>query len=264
MSLMVNPFFEASTGSFCYIVANPESRCCAIIDAPLGVVCGDTVVNTHTADAMLDWIHAHEFVARWILETHVHADRPSAAGYLKSHLLCAKTAIGDGVPNLQGYDQLLGDGEKICLGHTHGRVIATPGHTPGCVSYQFDNAVFVGDTLFMPDTGTARCDFPGGSPILLYKSIEKLLSLPDCTRLYVCHDYPGDRRRNRCVTTVAEQKLANIHWRATTCADSFAALRSQRDRTLAPPRWQAISIPANLQCKDIGEIQVLLTQTMNE
>ncbi len=261
MSLTVHPFFEASSGSYSFIVANPESKCCAVIDAALGVDETGQAVNTDSADLMLDWIHAHGFVVRWILETHVHADRPSAAGYLKSHLLCAKTAIGAGTPDVCGYDQLLSDGDKICLGHACGRVLATPGHTPGCVSYQFDNAVFVGDTLFMPDSGTARCDFPGGCPRRLYRSIEKLLGLPGDTRLYVCHDYGANGRRHRFVTTVAEEKAQNIHLRATGCVEAFTALRTARDQSLELPRWQDIAIPANLRCMNLGGIQSLLTQT---
>jgi glyoxylase-like metal-dependent hydrolase (beta-lactamase superfamily II) len=261
MSLTIHPFFEPSSGSYSFIVANPESKCCAIIDAALGVDPVGNVVNTHTADLMLDWLHAHDFVVRWILETHVHADRPSACGYLKSHLLCAKTAIGAGTPNVSGYDQLLSDGDKLCLGHACGRVLSTPGHTPGCVSYQFDNAVFVGDTLFIPDAGTARCDFPGGCPHRLYKSIKKLLQLPDKTRLYVCHDYGVGGRRNRFVTTVAEEKAQNIHLCASSDEDDFAVLRTRRDKTLAMPRWQDIAIPANLRCMNLGGIQSLMARS---
>ena len=261
MSIIVHPFFEASSGSYSFVVANPESATCAIIDPALGVDESGQAVNTHTADLMLDWVYAHKFVVRWILETHVHADRPSAAGYLKSHLLCAKTAIGSGTPEVSGYDKLLADGDKICLGHACGRVLATPGHTPGCVSYQFDGAVFVGDTLFIPDAGTARCDFPGACAVRLYQSINKILSLPSDTRLFVCHDYGAGGRRHRFVTTVAEEKAQNIHLQKAACAEEFAALRGARDKTLGLPRWQDIAVPANLRCMNLGGIQSLITQS---
>jgi len=264
MSVIVLPFFESSSGSYSFIVANPESKCCAFIDAALGVT-GNVErghsLNTHCADLMMDWVSAHDYVVRWILDTHVHADRPSAAGYLKSRLLCAQTAIGANTPDVTGYDKLLVEGDKLCLDHACGRVLATPGHTPGCVSYQFDDAVFVGDTLFMPDSGTARCDFPGGCPRQLYQSIQRLLSLPDETRLYVCHDYGGDERRNRYVTTVDEERMHNVHVGARRCVDEFVALRQQRDRDLEAPKWQDIAIPANLHCMKLSGIQSLLVQT---
>ncbi len=260
MSVVVHPFFEASSGSYSFIVSNPESGCCAIIDAALGMNEQGEVINTHTADLMLDWVDAHGFVVRWILETHVHADRPSACGYLKSHLLCAQTAIGAGSVDVSGYDKLLADGDTICLDHACGRVLATPGHTPGCVSYQFGNAVFIGDTLFMPDAGTARCDFPGGCPQRLYHSIQRILSLPEQTRLYVCHDYGGTGRRYRFVTTVAEERAYNVHVGGQACLDQFVRLRLARDRTLSPPRWQDVAIPANLRCMNLNGVQALLTQ----
>jgi glyoxylase-like metal-dependent hydrolase (beta-lactamase superfamily II) len=263
MSVIVLPFFESSSGSYSFVVANPESKCCAFIDAALGMAEGAVdghSLNTHCADLMLDWVAAHDYVVRWILDTHVHADRPSAAGYLKSRLLCAQTAIGADMPGISGYDRLLVEGDKLCLDHACGRVLATPGHTPGCVSYQFDDAVFVGDTLFIPDAGTARCDFPGGCPRRLYRSIQRLLSLPDETRLYVCHDYGGERR-HRYVTSVGEEKQHNVHVGEQRCMDEFVALRDKRDRALDEPKWQHIAIPANLHCMNLGGIQSLLMQT---
>ncbi len=260
MTITIHPFYERSSGSYSYIVANPESRCCAVVDAALGVSqSSDTEpeLNTVIADLMLDWISAHQFSLRYILETHVHADRPSAAGYLKSHALCAQTVIGADTPDIcgpdqpGGYDRLVHDGEKLCLDHACARVIATPGHTPGCVSYQFDNFIFVGDTLFMPDSGTARCDFPGGNARRLYTSIQKLLEFPAETRLLVCHDYEPDGRRPRFVTTVSEERERNIHVGTHACMDSFVAMRSERDAGLSAPRWAGFSIPANLRCLDL-------------
>lgn len=262
MSVTIHPFFEASSGSFSFIVANPDSKTCAIVDAALGITAtdesGHPVLNTDCADQIVDWIEAHKFVARWILETHVHADRPSASGYLKSRLLCAQTAIGAATPDVSGYDKLLHEGDKICLGHSCGRVMETPGHTPGCVSYQFDDAVFVGDTLFMPDSGTARCDFPGGNPEVLYESIQRILALPDDTRLYVCHDYghsaQGEPRRSRFVTTVAEEKQQNIHVGCAASVERFVDMRTTRDAGLATPKWAHLAIPANLACMGLPGI----------
>ena len=260
MRLTVHPFFESSSGSLSFIVACPESELCAVIDPALGVD-DQGNLNTDCADLMLDWIKAQHYTARWILETHVHADRPSAAAYLKQHLLCAQTAIGADSPDVTGYDQLLRHDDKICLGHACGRVIATPGHTPGCVSYHFDDFVFVGDTLFMPDTGTARCDFPGGCAHRLYQSIQQILSLPEETRLYVCHDYGGDGRRHRYVTTVAEEKAQNIHVGAGAGCDDFVRMRTERDAGLAQPRWANFSIPANMQCLPPAGVADLVAQS---
>lgn len=268
MSLTVHPFFEATSGSYGFIVANVDARCCAIIDAALAVQGSSTPLNTDTADLMLDWVDAHGCEVLWILDTHIHADRPSATGYLKAKLPGACTAIGANTPGVSGYDRLLREGDRIEIGDLCGRVMATPGHTPGCVSYQFETFVFVGDTLFMPDTGTARCDFPGGCAEVLYHSIQRLLALPGDTRLYVCHDYGGDGRRNRFVTTVAEELAQNVH---VGCAggsasdlDRFVALRQGRDQTLSPPRWVDVAVPANLQCMALRDIQFLVNQTRHE
>ncbi len=268
MSVTIHPFFEATSGSYSFIVANADSKTCAIVDAALGISAeaeqGEPRLNTDCADLMIDWVQAHDFVARWILETHVHADRPSASGYLKSKLLCAQTAIGADTPDVSGYDKLLNEGDKICLGHSCGRVLATPGHTPGCISYQFEDAVFVGDTLFMPDSGTARCDFPGGNPETLYNSIQRILALPDTTRLYVCHDYGhsanGEPRRSRFVTTVAEERQANIHVGGAAAIERFVHLRTTRDATLATPKWAHLSIPANLACMGLPGIGGLVQE----
>ena len=253
MSLVVHPFFEPSSCSYSYIVACPDSRSCVVIDAALGVSAegghARPQMNTHTADLMLDLVEAHRYRLRYILETHVHADRPSAAAYLKSRALCAQTVIGRDTPHVTGYERYVGEGDKLCLDGSCARVLATPGHTPGCVSYQFDDFVFVGDTLFMPDTGTARCDFPGGCAGVLYRSINRILSLPPETRLFMCHDYGGDGRRHRFVTTVAEERSSNIHVATGCCEQKFVAMRRARDATLAAPKWAEFSIPFNLHCQ---------------
>ena len=269
MSIVIHPFLEPGSGSYSFVVANPESHTCAIIDAALGICPTGNAINTDSADSMLDWIKAHKFVVRWILETHVHADRPSAASYLKSHLLCAQTAIGALTPNISGYDILLREGDKICLDHECGLVLETPGHTPGCVSFQFGDFLFVGDTLFMPDIGTARCDFPGGSAEQLYGSIQRLLALPEETRLFVCHDYGADGksdngrsgRRCRFVTTVAEEKAYNVHVGGAAKIEKFVQMRTQRDDTLAAPKWQEVAIPANLNCLPVSAVEKLIATT---
>ena len=264
MTVTVHPFFESSSGSFSFVVANPESKTCAVIDAALGVD-DDKQLNTDSADQILDWVEAHDLVVRWVLETHLHADRPSATGYLKSKLLCAQTAIGAHTPDVSGYDKLLLEGDKICLGHTCGRVLETPGHTPGCLSYQFGDVVFIGDTLFMPDSGTARCDFPGGSASTLYHSIQRILSMPQNTRLFVCHDYgksvEGELRRSRFVTTVAEELENNVHVGGGANAEDFVAQRTARDATLNAPKWATFSIPANLSCMNLKAIGGLIQET---
>ena len=292
MNLTIHPFFEPSSGSYSYVVADPVSRTCAIIDPALGIneAPGDlqntnpsalaNYINTDSADLILDWITAQGFTPRWILETHVHADRPSAGSYLKSKLVCAQTAIGSLTPDVSGFDVLLGEGDKICLGHSCGRVLHTPGHTPGCVAYQFENAVFVGDTLFMPDAGTARCDFPGGSAQTLFSSIRRLLSLPGDTHLYVCHDYGKDKegnpRRNRFVTTVQEEREENVHFASVAkvstlhngivfderCEAAFVKMRTRRDGSLATPRWADIAIPANLACMPVAQMDELISRRL--
>ncbi len=258
MSLCVHPFFEASSGSYGFVVANPESQTAAIIDAPLGVSDLEEI-NTHCADQMIDWIESHELTVRFLLDTHVHADRPSATAYLKTKFLCAQTAIGAGTPDVGGYDRLLDDDEKLCLGHACGRVLATPGHTPGCVSYLFDSYLFVGDTMFMPDIGTARCDFPGGDAETLYASISKILSLSGTTKIFMCHDYP-DGRRSRFVTTVAEEKGKNIHVGNHATCEQFVSMRTARDATLRSPKWADFSIPANLGCMNVAKIEALINE----
>jgi glyoxylase-like metal-dependent hydrolase (beta-lactamase superfamily II) len=262
MSLVVHPFFDSETFSYSYAVVNPDSRRCAIIDAVLNYDLSTGESSTASADALIEFVRANELTVEWILETHVHADHLSAARYLKSQFVCAQTAIGAQVVAVQAhfskvfnvpcevdgrqFDRLLEDNDRIRLGHACGRVIATPGHTPACVTYVFENCAFVGDTLFMPDYGTARCDFPGGDARTLYRSIQKILSLPDSTRLFMCHDYAPNGRGYRFLTTVAEEKRSNIHVSAGNCEESFAILRQQRDATLQVPRLLVPSVQTNI------------------
>jgi len=263
MSLMVHPFFDSETFSFSYAVVNPESRTCAIIDAVLNYDPATGTSCTRSADEIVEFVHANGLIVEWILETHVHADHLSAAGYLKRRFVCAQTAIGAEVVQVQAhfskalnvacdvdgrqFDRLLQDNDRICLGHACGRVIHTPGHTPACVTFLFEDNAFVGDTLFMPDYGTGRCDFPGGDARVLYRSIQKILALPDETRLFMCHDYAPNGRDYRFLTTVAEEKRSNVHIQAAgECEETFLRLRSDRDADLEMPRLLVPSVQSNI------------------
>jgi glyoxylase-like metal-dependent hydrolase (beta-lactamase superfamily II) len=208
--------------------------------------------GTASADRVIDYVRHHQLQVQWILETHAHADHLSAAPYLKQKL-GGQIAIGNQITRVQKvfkdifnlepqfkmdgsqFDRLLADGEAFSVGPLTGQVIAVPGHTPACVAYQFGDAVFVGDTLFMPDVGTARCDFPGGDANTLYASVRKLLSLPPQTRLFMCHDYPPKDRPIAFKTTVAEQRAKNIHVHEGISQEQFVRMRTQRDATLEMP-----------------------------
>ncbi len=262
VNLVVHPFFDAATSSWSYVLANPGSGCCAIIDPVLGYDPATGRIDTAVADAVVDLVAANGYCVEWLLETHVHADHLSAGRYLKQRLVCAQLAIGARVRDVQShfvsrldltaatdgrqFDRLLEDGERICIGHACGRVLYTPGHTPGCVSYVFDRFAFVGDTLLMPDYGTARCDFPGGDAAALYQSVQKLYALPGDTRLLMCHDYAPGGRRHQFSSTVAEQRCGNVMLRSDTSLAAFVTARRQRDRHLDPPRLLEPALRANL------------------
>lgn len=260
--LIVHPFHHQETSSFGYVLANPASGCCAVVDPVLDYDPASGAATTSTADGMLELIAANGYCLEWILETHVHADHLSAAAYLKSRSTCAQTVIGEGVRDVQAhfdnelglgiptdgrqFDRLVADGDRICLGHTCGRVMATPGHTADSVSFVFDDFAFVGDTVFAPDQGTARCDFPGGDARLLFRSVQKLYALPAKTRLLLCHDYPSESRPTRFCVTVAEQRRSNCMLRPETPVADFVAAREARDIRLEPPRLLYPALRANL------------------
>lgn len=262
MDLILHPFFDAATHSFSYVLANPGSGCCAVIDPVLDYDPATGAVSTHSADRIVELVRANGYRVEWLLETHVHADHLSAGRYLKRHFICAQIAIGAGVTAVQQqfvrefeveadtdarqFDRLLHDGERLCLGHACGRVLETPGHTPACVSYVFDRFAFVGDTLFMPDHGTARCDFPGADPAQLYDSVRRLYALPDETRLLMCHDYGPGGRDIRFASTVAEQRSGNCMLNGETTRRQFVAARQARDAELAEPRLMIPAVRANL------------------
>jgi len=262
VNLIVHPFFDIDTCSYSYVLANPGSGTCAIIDPVLNYEVDSGDVSTVLADQILEFVKANGYIVEWILETHVHADHLSAARYLKQHFICAQLGIGERVTEVQQrfagafeldmamdgsqFDRLFKDNERICLGHSCGRVLHTPGHTAACVTYVFDHFAFVGDTLFMPDYGTARCDFPGGDARTLYRSLQKILELPDETRLLMCHDYAPEGREYHYMSTVAQQKQSNIHLQASDSEAAFEALRVERDASLDAPRLLIPALRANI------------------
>lgn len=247
MSLMVAPFFDPATHSYSYVVTESLSRTCAVIDPVLDFDKASGRADTRSADEIVAYVKANDLIVEWLLETHVHADHLSAARYLKSRFVCAQMGIGAGIRQVRElidrsardpettFDRLFQEGDRICLGHAKGRVLATPGHTPACVSYRFEQLVFVGDTLFMPDYGSARCDFPGGDARTLYRSVQRLLALPEQTKLFMCHDYGPGGRPPAYLTTVGEERTRNVHLGGGITEDAFVAMRTRRDSELSAP-----------------------------
>jgi len=268
----VKAFFDEATFTVSYVVSDPETRRGAIIDPVLDYDPSSGRTTTRSADAIIDYISATDLGVDWILETHVHADHLSGAPYCKEKL-GGHTAIGKNVSAVQNvfkgifnikdlaidgsqFEHLFDDNETFKLGNIDARVIATPGHTPACVTYVIGNCAFVGDTLFMPDFGTARTDFPGGSARQLYNSIQQIFTLPDDTRLFMCHDYkaPG-RNVFAWETTVHEQREKNIHINDTVSEDEFVALREGRDSQLGMPKLILPSIQVNIRAGLLPEAE---------
>jgi len=249
---IVHGIFDAATWTVTYVVYEKEGSACAIIDSVLDYDPKSGRTSTQSADQVIAFVREKNLQVQWILETHAHADHLTAAPYLKAQL-GGQTAIGDhitavqrvfkGVFNLEAnfkedgtqFDHLLQMDETFAIGNLSAKALYVPGHTPACVAYQVGDAVFVGDTLFMPDVGSARCDFPGGCAKTLYASARKILSLPDNTRLFMCHDYPPEDRAVRFETTVAEQRAHNIHLHDGIDEAEFVRMRTARDATLAMP-----------------------------
>jgi glyoxylase-like metal-dependent hydrolase (beta-lactamase superfamily II) len=261
----VTAFFDEATNTVSYAVVDPATQKGALIDSVLDYdpISGRT--DTRSADRMVAFVNENGLKVEWLLETHVHADHLSAAPYLKQQV-GGTLAIGQNITVVQDvfgkifnagtefqrdgsqFDRLFDDGDAFELGGIGCRVMHTPGHTPACVTYVVGDAAFVGDTLFMPDYGTARCDFPGGDARQLYRSIRKIFALPDATRLFMCHDYkaPG-RDEYRWETTVGEEKRHNVHVREGVSEDEFAAMRTARDKTLGMPRLILPSVQVNMR-----------------
>jgi glyoxylase-like metal-dependent hydrolase (beta-lactamase superfamily II) len=260
----VHGIFDPVTGTVTYVVYEREGGTCAIIDSVLDFDPKSGRTSHGSADQVVRFVKAHNLQVQWILETHAHADHLTAAAYLKQKL-GGKIGIGaritqvqqvfQGVFNLapefktdgSQFDVLLHEGQRIALDEGEGLVLDVPGHTPACVAFQFGDAVFVGDTLFMPDVGTARCDFPGGDAKTLYASVQRILSLPPETRLFMCHDYPPTDRPIAFETTVAEQRAHNIHVHDGVHEADFVAMRTQRDATLAMPVLILPAVQVNIR-----------------
>lgn len=265
---IVHGIFDKATWTVTYIVHSGVGSACAIIDSVLDYDPKSGRTSTTSADKVVAYVQANQLQVAWILETHAHADHVSAAPYLKKHL-GGKTAIGTritqvqkvfkGIFNLETsfkedgsqFDQLLDSDEEFKVGELIGKVLFVPGHTPACVAYQFGDAVFVGDTLFMPDVGTARCDFPGGDAQALYVSTRKILSLPPETRLFMCHDYPPNDRAISFETTVAEQRAKNIHVHDGITEAQFVEMRTKRDATLDMPVLILPAVQINIRAGEL-------------
>ena len=265
---IVHGIFDKATWTVTYIVHSGVGTACAIIDSVLDYDPKSGRTSTTSADKVVAYVQAHQLQVAWILETHAHADHVSAAPYLKK-LLGGKTAIGShitqvqkvfkGIFNLEPtfkqdgsqFDQLLDGDEAFEVGNLTGKVLFVPGHTPACVAYQLGDAVFVGDTLFMPDVGTARCDFPGGDARALYASTRKILSLPPETRLFMCHDYPPTDRPVAFETTVAAQRAHNIHVHDGITEDQFVEMRTKRDATLEMPVLILPAVQINIRAGEL-------------
>ena len=264
----VHGMFDPATWTVTYVVYEKPGSACAIIDSVLDYDPKSGRTSHASADKAIAFIKANDLKLEWILETHAHADHLSAAPYLKQQV-GGKTGIGDqitgvqkvfkGIFNMESsfkldgsqFDHLFADGETIHIGNISGHTLFVPGHTPACVAYQFGDAVFVGDTMFMPDVGTARCDFPGGDAKTLYASTRKILSLPSATRLFMCHDYPPNDRPVVFETTVAEQRAKNIHVHDGISEAEFVDMRSKRDATLEMPVLILPAVQINIRAGEL-------------
>jgi len=262
--LSVQAFFDAATNTVSYLIADPQTRAAAIIDPVLDFDPKAARISTGSADALLAAVRDQGLDLHWVLETHAHADHLSAADHIRRQT-GARIVIGAQITTVQkgfaalfeaddvdtaggAFDLLVAEGARIPLGDLSIDVLHTPGHTPACVSYRIEDAVFVGDTLFMPDYGTARADFPGGDAARLYQSIQRILALPDATRIFVGHDYlPPGRETFVWETSVAEQKARNIHVHDGVGEAEFVAMRTARDATLAAPTLILPSLQVNIR-----------------
>ena len=260
----VVPFFDPATNTISYIVKDPNSPACAVIDSVMDFDYASGHISYEHADAIIAYIREHHWRLEWLLETHVHAAHLSAAPYIQQQL-GGRLGIGEHITIVQDtfgkvfnegtefqrdgsqFDRLFADGDSYQIGTITGRVLHTPGHTPACTTHIIGNAAFVGDTLFMPDGGSARADFPGGDAATLYRSIRRLLTLPDEMRLFMCHDYGPNGRDIRWETTVGEERRHNVHVHDGVTEAEFVALREARDKTLAMPKLIIPSLQVNMR-----------------
>ncbi|SHG06762.1 Glyoxylase, beta-lactamase superfamily II [Microbulbifer donghaiensis] len=265
----VQSFLDTDTETWSYVVYDREGGTAAVVDTVLNFDAASGRTSTEGAEEIVAFVREKNLTVEWILETHAHADHLSAAPFVRDQL-GGKIAIGEQICQVQNifrnvfnlekeflvdgsqFDHLFADGETFNVGDLDARVIYAPGHTPADMAWLIGDALFVGDTLFMPDVGSARCDFPGGDAATLYRSVQKLLALPEETRMFMCHDYPpSDAREHQCETTVGEQKRDNIHLRDGVSEAEFVAMRSERDATLAMPRLIIPSIQVNIRAGEM-------------
>ena len=267
----ITSFFDEATNTISYIVCDPNGSACAIIDSVLDFDFASGRTDTRSADKLINFVKENKLDVQWLLESHVHADHLSAAPYIQMEV-GGKIGIGSHITDVQEtfgkifnegtefqrdgsqFDKLFVEGDTFHIGQLRGDVLHTPGHTPACMTYLIGDAAFVGDTLFMPDFGTARCDFPGGSSENLFSSIQKILSLPDATRIFVGHDYKAPGREHYAwETTVGEQKKKNIHIKSGKSKEDFVKLRDERDAKLAMPKLIVPSLQINMRAGNMPE-----------
>ena len=268
MQAQVKAFFDPATWTVSYVVFDAPGGHCALVDSVLDYDPKSGRTRTDSANQLIAFVREQNLMVDWILETHAHADHLSAAPYLRNHL-GGKIAIGGKITQVQNvfkgifhlepefatngsqFDHLFEDGDTFAIGTLQAQALSVPGHTPACMAYQVGDAVFVGDTLFMPDVGTARCDFPGGNAHTLYQSVRKLLSLPAETRLFMCHDYPPEGREAQWECTVADQRARNIHVHDGVSEAEFVAMRTKRDAGLAMPVLILPSVQVNIRAGEL-------------
>jgi len=268
MQVKIKAFFHDASNTVSYLVWDTKTKKCAVIDSALDFDASSGRTSTKSAQKLVDHIIEQKLSCQWILETHVHADHLSAAPFIKN-CVGGRTAVGNHIPEIQKtfktiynaeagfntdgqqFDHLFEENEEFLLGDTVCKVIHTPGHTPACVTYLIDGNAFVGDTLFMPDFGTARTDFPGGDAGQLYDSIQKILSLDDNTKLYTCHDYAPNGRQIAWESTVKEQRNNNLHAHKGVTRNEFIKMRTERDKQLAMPALLIPSIQVNMRAGDL-------------
>ena len=268
MKPQIEAFFDDATWTVSYVVFDQPGGHCAVVDSVLDYDPKSGRTRTDSADQLIAFVREQNLTVDWILETHAHADHLSAAPYLRKHL-GGKIAIGGKITQVQNvfkgifhlepefatngsqFDHLFEDGDTFAIGTLQAQALSVPGHTPACMAYQVGDAVFVGDTLFMPDVGTARCDFPGGNAHTLYQSVRKLLSLPPETRLFMCHDYPPEGRAAQWECTVADQRARNIHVHDGVSEAEFVAMRTKRDASLAMPVLILPSVQVNIRAGEL-------------
>jgi glyoxylase-like metal-dependent hydrolase (beta-lactamase superfamily II) len=259
----VKAFFDPQTWTYTYVVYESKGSPCIVIDSVLNYDPKSGRTKTHSADEVISFIKDNRLQLEWILETHAHADHLTAAPYIQEKL-GGKIAIGDHITTVQKvfkdvfnlddvavdgsqFDVLIKEGESVRFGNLSFKALYVPGHTPACMAYEIGDSIFVGDTLFMPDVGTARCDFPGGSASNLYRSIQSILNYPSNTKLYMCHDYPPNGRSPEYQSTVADQKKSNIHVHDGVTEEQFVAMRTKRDASLEMPVLILPSIQVNIR-----------------